>query len=115
MGENHRPQVVRRASCSEEGPTQSGDASSYKHRACHHEAMISETFMSTGLVDALHQWFIEHEERLSSAGVIVEFTEVANEDARSARIDLESGSKLGRATVWEDGFCDFETINTKTD
>lgn len=70
--------------------------------------------MNTGVLDALHRWFSERREQLSNAGVAMEFVEGANEDARSARVDLESDSKMGRATVWETGLCDLELLSVET-
>ncbi|NPD25808.1 hypothetical protein D7Y27_16690 [Corallococcus sp. AB004] len=70
--------------------------------------------MRTGILEAFHRWFSECGARLASPGVSIEFREVTNGDPRSARIDLESDSKLGRATVWETGLCDLELLDVET-
>ncbi|WP_163786847.1 immunity protein TriTu family protein [Myxococcus vastator] len=70
--------------------------------------------MNMDLLEAFHQWFSEQRETLSNAGVAMEFVEGSSEDAPSARVDLESDVRMGRATVWESGLCDLELLSVET-
>jgi hypothetical protein len=75
---------------------------------------MSVGVMNTGPIDALRRWSAEHRERLASAGMELDYVENANEEARSARVDLESEVMIGRATVWESGFCDLELLSVES-
>ncbi len=70
--------------------------------------------MNTGPVDALHRWSAEQKERLGRVGISLEYVESANAESRSARVDLESEAVIGRATVWDAGFCDLELLSVET-
>lgn len=70
--------------------------------------------MNTGPVDALRCWSAEHKERLGRVGISLEYVESANAESRSARVDLESEAVIGRATVWDSGFCDLELLSVET-
>ncbi len=78
------------------------------------EISMSKVRMNTGPIDSLHRWSAEHKERIVSMGIAVEYVESANEEERSAHVDLESGAVIGRATVWETGFCDLELLSVET-
>lgn len=70
--------------------------------------------MNTSPVDALHRWSIDHRERLARIGIATEYVESANVESRSARVDLQSDAMIGRATVWDAGFCDLELLSVET-
>src|SRR3712207_710852 len=70
--------------------------------------------MNTDPIDALRRWSAERRERFSSFGTVLEYVENANEEGRSGRVDLESDVMIGRATVWDSGFCDLELLSVES-
>ncbi|MCB9766195.1 MAG: hypothetical protein H6739_40845 [Alphaproteobacteria bacterium] len=57
----------------------------------------------------LKAWHDQHREVSSDQGIDQTFSIDAG--GQSARLDADSGSALGRATVWATGMCDIEVID----
>jgi hypothetical protein len=68
--------------------------------------------MTSSLVDSLRSWLNGYGKESKGTGLRLQFTESGSGSERSARIDLESASSVGRVTVWDAGFCDVEAIGT---
>lgn len=64
-----------------------------------------------GLIDVLRTWSSEQEQGLASRGLKVKFFEGGPE---SAYIDLESKLTISRVSLWEEGFCDMESLSIAT-
>ncbi|RKG65421.1 hypothetical protein D7V80_23340 [Corallococcus sp. CA054B] len=63
------------------------------------------------MIDVLRSWCSEQEQRLVSRGIKVKFFEGGPE---SAYIDLESKLTIARVSLWEEGFCDMESLSIAT-
>lgn len=70
----------------------------------------ANTAMKSNLVDTLYRWVTEHRESLSQRGIQTAYTPSPRVGAGSAYLDLESNTSIGRATVWNAGFCDMEIL-----
>ena len=72
------------------------------------------------IVDALRRWHSAKCDQLIKAGIGASYLDSPRVDDRatvgdrSARIDLDSELVIGRATVWNRGFCDLELLAVHT-
>jgi hypothetical protein len=78
------------------------------------------TYSREPLVDALRRWHSASRDRLAEIGITMTYLEspsLGNPTIaadRSALVDLTTELAIGRATVWNRGFCDLEVLAVPT-
>lgn len=56
------------------------------------------------MIPELHQWFVEHQPELEKLGLTVTYEEsAAHISKRSAWLDADSETRVGRLHVWQSG------------